>query len=333
MSIESLKAVAKASWVWLVRRGFVLGGCLLFSLGIPMKMWKSFADRRDGVGFFADPLGKPSLSTYWRTLAELSYSLVFLLSKRPTGEGFSAADNSPTVAWGDDGIKVRDRGSYLEFIPSEGEHACEAMTADARSGSRWHRGSVIILPGGLVSPLAYAPLARTMAQKGYSSFVVRFDFDLAFYGWDRVGDIMARRAEPEGENSPASPTKWILVGHSIGTIAIEKFYSANSERVDGVVYMGSGNTIGEAMTGVDVPALLLWGTRDPLCPAEAMEKSAHKLPKDTEKVVVEGGNHRGFASYDWQPFDWEATISQQEQRRIVVEALCDFIERKVTIAT
>ena len=37
---------------------------------------------------------------------------------------------------------------------------------------------VIILPGGLVSPLAYAPLARTMAQKGYSSFVVRFDFDL-----------------------------------------------------------------------------------------------------------------------------------------------------------
>ena len=36
MSIESLKAVAKASWVWLVRRGFVLGGCLLFSLGIPM---------------------------------------------------------------------------------------------------------------------------------------------------------------------------------------------------------------------------------------------------------------------------------------------------------
>ena len=40
---------------------------------------------------------------------------------------------------------------------------------------------------------------------------------------------------------------------------------------------------------------------------QAMEKSAHKLPKDTEKVVVEGGNHRGFASYDWQPFDWEVS--------------------------
>ena len=50
----------------------------------------------------------------------------------------------------------------------------------------------------------------------------------------------------------------------------QKFYSANSERVDGVVYMGSGNRIGEALAGVDVPALLLWGTRDPFCPADVL---------------------------------------------------------------
>lgn len=38
---------------------------------------------------------------------------------------------------------------------------------------------------------------------------------------------------------------------------------------------------------------------------QAMEKSAHKLPKNTETVVVEGGNHRGFAHYTRQPLDWE----------------------------
>lgn len=32
--------------------------------------------------------------------------------------------------------------------------------------------------------------------------------------------------------------------------------------------MGSGNRIGDAMAGVEVPALLLWATRDPICPAE-----------------------------------------------------------------
>ncbi|CAM9500507.1 unnamed protein product [Ascophyllum nodosum] len=330
MTLESFTASVEAWWAWLIRPGIVIAQnlrFLLFGLNVPKLIWWSLADHRNGVGFFADPLGKPPLSTYWRTLAEFSYCSLFLHSKRPTGEGLSAADNSPTAAWGEDGVRVRDRGSYLEFIPAEG-----GATADSGGGRERAPVGVIILPGGLVSPLAYAPLARTMAQKGYSSFVVRFDFDLAYYGWDRVGDVMAR-SEPSDENCPASPTKWVLVGHSMGTVAIEIFYSTNSERVDGVVYMGSGNRIGEAMAGVNVPALLLWGTRDPFCPAEAMEKSAHKLPKDTEKVVIEGGNHRGFASYDWQPFDWEATITQQEQQRIVVEALRDFIERRVSTAT
>ena len=29
-------------------------------------------------------------------------------------------------------------------------------------------------------------------------------------------------SEPEGENCSASPTKWVLLGHSLGSAAIEK---------------------------------------------------------------------------------------------------------------
>lgn len=36
-----------------------------------------------------------------------------------------------------------------------------------------------------------------------------------------------------------------------------------------------------------------------------VQKAAGKLPKDTETCIVEGGNHRGFASYTLQPLDWE----------------------------
>lgn len=38
-----------------------------------------------------------------------------------------------------------------------------------------------------------------------------------------------------------------------------------------------------------------------------MLKAADKLPKGTETCVVEGGNHRGFASYSLQPLDWEVS--------------------------
>lgn len=44
-----------------------------------------------------------------------------------------------------------------------------------------------------------------------------------------------------------------------------KFYTQNSGAVDGVVYMGGGAMIGDAMTGAEVPAIVLRGSRDPLC--------------------------------------------------------------------
>lgn len=72
------------------------------------QMWTSVAKRRKGVEYFADPLGKASLTTYWRTLAELAFSSVFTLSKKPTEEGFAAASNSPMPAWEDDGVTVSD---------------------------------------------------------------------------------------------------------------------------------------------------------------------------------------------------------------------------------
>ncbi len=46
---------------------------------------------------------------------------------------------------------------------------------------------------------------------------------------------------------------------------LRKFYKQNPGDVDGVVYMGSGNMIGDAMTGAEVPAMVLRGSRDPFC--------------------------------------------------------------------
>lgn len=69
-------------------------------------MWSSIADHREGVGFFADPIAKPSLFTYWWTLTEMSYSALFLRYKIPTEEGFAAASNSPSPAWDADSVMV-----------------------------------------------------------------------------------------------------------------------------------------------------------------------------------------------------------------------------------
>ncbi|CAM9223043.1 unnamed protein product [Scytosiphon promiscuus] len=354
-----------AGWAYIRRRtSILLLGLMYTTFNVPKQMWGSVAARRDGVGYFADPLGKPPLLTYWKTLLESSYTALLLWSKAPTRDALLAAGGqtaaeiaatAESTEWLDDGVTVVDKGSYIAFTPpadsSNGDDGCVPDNSRPVVG-------VVILPGALVSPTAYAPLARSMAQRGHPSFIVRFDFDLATDGWERVGEIIpkspseaatagvvATTAEAgegvEGQaremsgSCPAmmpTPTKWVLAGHSMGTMAIERFYPENPDSVHGVVYMGSGNRIGDAMAGAEVPALVLRGSRDPFCPEEGLKNSAHKLPKDAETVVIEGGNHRGFASYGWQPLDWEATISLEEQRRLVVEALSKFIESKVLAA-
>eukprot|EP00752_Nemacystus_decipiens_P003850 g3542.t1 len=335
----------EAIWAYIKRRGSLLSMSLMYAFtGMPMQMWGSVAKHRDGVGYFSDPLGKPSLLTYWQTLFESTCGAVLLLSKRPADLALAAVEDSG------DGVTVVDRGGFLEFTAA-GQQQQKLENAGATDRPRV---GVVILPGALVPPLAYAPLARTLARKGYPSYVVRFDFDLATDGWERIGEVIPRLTTTTEDNNAAAataaaaatteekygeadnclvassiPTKWVLVGHSMGTMAIEKWYPENSARVHGVVYMGSGTRIGDAMAGTGVPAMLVTGSRDPFTPPEDLEKAAHKLPKDTESVVVEGGNHRGFAHYTRQPLDWEATISPQEQQRIVVDAIVDFIGRRV----
>ncbi|CAM9222912.1 unnamed protein product [Scytosiphon promiscuus] len=332
---------------------------MYITINVPKKMWGSLADRRNGVGYFADPLGKPSLLTYWTTLIGFSYTCVFSRPKRPTEDALLAAGErtltkatttAASTEWADDGVTIVDKGSYLAFSPPTGDTPVDGGDKGAPTSGSPPLVGIIILPGALIPPTAYAPLARSMAQRGHPTFIVRFDFNLATEGWQRIGEIVPTKgsetagaaAVSEGDQEDGKdegsesfldttpmPTKWVLAGHSMGTVAIERFYPGNPDSVHGVVYMGSGNMIGDVMTGAEVPAMVLRGSRDPFCPEEALKKSAHKLPKDTETVVIEGGNHRGFGSYGWQPLDWEATISLREQRCMVVDALAEFIDRRV----
>eukprot|EP00903_Cladosiphon_okamuranus_P006494 g6351.t3 len=290
---------------WLVRRGISFCFSLMFAVtNVPSEMWSSFSNHCDGDGFYADPLGKPSVLTHWRGVMERTYASLSLAPKRTTEQGLAAAASAGASAadspeWDGDGVKVADKDQPLV--------------------------GVIIFLGALILPSAYAPLARTMARRGHPSYLLRFGFNLGYDQREQDGEtgscVVTERSTP--------PTKWVLVGHSMGIRGIELFYQENSSRVHGVVYMGAGNVIGNALAGANVPAMVLRGFRDPYVPAEALARSAHKLPKDFETVVVEGGNHRGFVSYTRQPLDWEATISEQEQRRLVVEALVDFIGRKM----
>jgi hypothetical protein len=53
---------------------------------------------------------------------------------------------------------------------------------------------------------------------------------------------------------------------------------------------------------------------------------------DTQHVRIDGGNHSQFGSYGFQPGDWPATISRDDQQRQTLDAVLDML-RRVSDAT
>ena len=60
-----------------------------------------------------------------------------------------------------------------------------------------------------------------------------------------------------------------------------------------------------------------------------MIKAKEDLPKDTEYVEIEGGNHSAFGDYGLQKGDTKSIIPENKQLDITVESICNFISDKI----
>ncbi|CAM9295240.1 unnamed protein product [Pylaiella littoralis] len=168
---------------------------------------KGVIDRARGEGWFADPRGHPGLFHYLKELVTFALGVPLVQSKPATERAIEAAKSAPTPTSGD-GITVKMTDDYLEFQPKKGGDGGAV--------------GVIIIPGALVSPFAYSILARSLAQTGCPTFILRLPFNMAWYGWTTPGKIIKR---PQEEGAPKAPTKWVLVGHSLGTQAVDQVRS------------------------------------------------------------------------------------------------------------
>ena len=80
--------------------------------------------------------------------------------------------------------------SFLDRVMCEPVVCC--VISSLFSG---HFSQMVILPGAFIPPLAYAPLARTMARKGHPSYIVRFDYNLGKPGLCRLVSTLTRKKQ------------------------------------------------------------------------------------------------------------------------------------------
>lgn len=174
---------------------------------------------------------------------------------------------------------------------------------------------LILYPGGLVDPAAYAPLMRQLADAGVLAIIVPMPLNLAVFGEARAGDVVA--AYPRIDT-------WVLSGHSLGGAMAAEYMKTSPANIDGVVFLASYPSESTDLSALSVPFVSIYGSEDGVA-GDVFEESLDRLPLGTSLKSIVGGNHAQFGDYGPQKGDGIATVSREEQQRQTVDAILDLV--------
>jgi dienelactone hydrolase len=174
---------------------------------------------------------------------------------------------------------------------------------------------LIYYPGGLVDPEAYAVTAQGIADAGYLVVIPKMPLNLAFTGINRADSIRADFPEIES---------WVIGGHSLGGAMAAQYAKNNVDNLDGLIMYASYPANNEDFVDFPLPVLTIIGSKDPGAPQQ--EAFYDAIADSAERFIIEGGNHRQYADYSYQPDDGIATISAAEQQDRIIAATVQFLD-------
>jgi dienelactone hydrolase len=174
---------------------------------------------------------------------------------------------------------------------------------------------LIYYPGGLVDPEAYAVTAQGIADAGYLVVVPKMPLNLAFTGINRADGIRADFPEIES---------WAIGGHSLGGAMAAEYAKNNTDSLDGLIMYASYPANNQDFVDFPIPILTIIGSNDPGSPNQEAFYTA--VADSATLFVIEGGNHRQYADYSFQPNDGMATISAAEQQDQIIAATVQFLD-------
>jgi hypothetical protein len=163
---------------------------------------------------------------------------------------------------------------------------------------------LVLYPGALVDPRAYAVLARAVAEQGHPVTVLKCPYDIAF----TCGLV----AGPHLQDGVA------VGGHSLGGVAASSVAAGDLD-VPALVLWAS-YPLGDLSARTDIAVASVSGSEDGLSTPADIEASRSDLPPGAVFTVVEGANHAMFGDYGDQPGDGTATVDRATAQEQIVAA-------------
>ena len=182
------------------------------------------------------------------------------------------------------------------------------------------RAGLIFLPGGMVDPKAYGPIAREIARAGHPVAVVELPLRMARNA-EAETEVRERALAARRALGPELP--WVLGGHSRGAAIATRLTAGDPTGYQGLALVGTTHPRMD-LSALDVPVVKIGGTRDCVAPRERNEEA--NLPPSTVWSWIEGANHAQFGYYGPQLGDCGASIPREQQQRELTRLLTALLE-------
>lgn len=167
---------------------------------------------------------------------------------------------------------------------------------------------LVFVPGARVDPYAYLYKLSEIVAEGMTVVITKPTLNLAL--------LDTRPLETFTADAP-KVQRWLVGGHSMG--GVRACMLAEGADVAGLVLFGS--YCANDLSSTQLAVLSISGSRDGLTTADDIAANADLLPASTEFVEIEGLNHAGFGDYGAQSGDLESTLTSQQQRDAITDAL------------
>ncbi len=172
---------------------------------------------------------------------------------------------------------------------------------------------LVFIPGAKVDPYAYLyKLSGIVESDGITIVITKPTLNLAFFDLRPLAAFTT--------DAPAVTT-WFVGGHSLG--GVRACMLADDPQVAGLMLFGSYCANDLSATAIDV--LSIGGTEDGLSTPQKIADGAPLLPTTATFVQVEGLNHAGFGNYGAQSGDRPATITSDQERAAITDAIAEFL--------
>ena len=188
---------------------------------------------------------------------------------------------------------------------------------------------LLFYPGAIVEPTAYAPLARTLAEAGYLTIIVKLPWGSAPLDSHEAQLWQTTQAIMMGETSLK---QWVLGGHSRGAAIASRTIHEYEDMFAGLILIGTSHPKEAAfsLANAQIPVSKIYTTEDGLASPGEVEANRGFLPEQTIWTEIDGGNHAQFGYYGTQLGDGQATISRDQQQSETAVAILTFLDNLTT---